>query len=231
VDEIWKGCDAESEQPLEQTSGLGIPSRLGAPPCAHPPHCPRVAELFQLPLLSNTTLGAPFSTLICPSSPLSTLPHRAELPRRRLISFWTSLQAQGRAPSSPTSPSHLPPSFLSHRAELPRRRLISFWTSLKHKVEPQLADIAGAAEAEVREMLRAGGLLRSTRLSQREVQRLLLSEANAAFDPRARKAVNQDMSRPLCDYFINSSHNTYLTGNQARDAPTTAPVDPLHAIP
>lgn len=72
-------------------------------------------------------------------------------------------------------------------------------------------------------MLRAGGLLRSARLSQREVQRLLLSDANAAFDPHVRKAVVQDMSRPLCDYFINSSHNTYLTGNQASAAPAPKP--------
>jgi len=38
---------------------------------------------------------------------------------------------------------------LEAETELPRYRLLSFWTSLKQKVEPQLEDVAGAAEAEV----------------------------------------------------------------------------------
>ena len=50
-------------------------------------------------------------------------------------------------------------------------------------------------------------------LKLREFQRLLLSDENSAFDP-AHQHVHQDMTRPLSDYLIFSSHNTYLTGNQ-----------------
>jgi hypothetical protein len=41
----------------------------------------------------------------------------------------------------------------------------------------------------------------------------LSSPSNAILDPAQRK-VCQDMSRPLPDYFISSSHNTYLIGHQ-----------------
>ena len=36
---------------------------------------------------------------------------------------------------------------------------------------------------------------------------------NALFDPRDRR-VYQDMTRPLSDYFMSTSHNTYIGGNQ-----------------
>ena len=46
-----------------------------------------------------------------------------------------------------------------------------------------------------------------------DLQQLFLSPANSALDPAALAATH-DMNRPLCEYWINSSHNTYLVGNQ-----------------
>lgn len=42
----------------------------------------------------------------------------------------------------------------------------------------------------------------------------VMSEENDIFDPEKTKFRPQDMKRSLSEYWINSSHNTYLTGNQ-----------------
>jgi hypothetical protein len=42
----------------------------------------------------------------------------------------------------------------------------------------------------------------------------LTSHFNVVCRPLQMREVYQDMTRPLCDYYVNSSHNTYLEGNQ-----------------
>jgi hypothetical protein len=42
----------------------------------------------------------------------------------------------------------------------------------------------------------------------------VLSEDNDAFDPRRESYKEKSMHRPISEYWINSSHNTYLTGDQ-----------------
>jgi hypothetical protein len=49
-------------------------------------------------------------------------------------------------------------------------------------------------------------------------QTVLTSRYNGAVDPCHLDEVYMDMTRPLSEYWINSSHNTYLTGDQFRSS-------------
>ena len=51
-------------------------------------------------------------------------------------------------------------------------------------------------------------------LTETTFRTVLLSANNDAFDPHVRSLINEDMSLPLSHYYINSSHNSYLEGNQ-----------------
>lgn len=44
----------------------------------------------------------------------------------------------------------------------------------------------------------------------------LMSRANDAYDPEKRRFDPTTLTRPLTHYWINSSHNTYLTGDQLK---------------
>ena len=76
-----------------------------------------------------------------------------------------------------------------------------------------IAESNPVAHAELTALLDANRLRNEARLSAAHLQRLLLCDGNSAFAPQELEPMDE-MTRPLCEYFINSSHNTYLTGNQ-----------------
>lgn len=53
--------------------------------------------------------------------------------------------------------------------------------------------------------------LYTDRLSSKGLMEYLMSEENNIIDIGHLNRTH-DMGQPLCHYFINSSHNTYLTG-------------------
>jgi phosphatidylinositol phospholipase C delta len=52
------------------------------------------------------------------------------------------------------------------------------------------------------------------RINRDQFEAFLLMHANDAFDPDKEKHDKADMDQPLSEYWINSSHNTYLIGDQ-----------------
>lgn len=52
-------------------------------------------------------------------------------------------------------------------------------------------------------------------LSRKNFHLFLTSSLNHAFNP-LHSTVYQDMNQPLAHYFIESSHNTYLEGDQLK---------------
>ena len=50
----------------------------------------------------------------------------------------------------------------------------------------------------------------------------IYSEENQIFDEYNRNKVYQDMTHPISSYFIASSHNTYLEGDQLRSNSSAA---------
>ena len=60
----------------------------------------------------------------------------------------------------------------------------------------------------------AGEGLDPTRIDKDRFEVYLLGEDNDAFDPRQEAYEDRSMHKPISEYWINSSHNTYLTGDQ-----------------
>ena len=95
-----------------------------------------------------------------------------------------------------------------HEDGVALREVERFWEELQ--VPPMFGD---AFRSELSRLLDATRLAHEARLGAAQLQRLLLCDANSAFDPSLRKRPH-DMTRPLHEYHISSSHNTYLFGSQ-----------------
>ena len=54
----------------------------------------------------------------------------------------------------------------------------------------------------------------NTRIDKNRFEAYLLGEDNDAFDPKRETFSIKSMARPISEYWVNSSHNTYLTGDQ-----------------
>jgi hypothetical protein len=79
--------------------------------------------------------------------------------------------------------------------------------------EGQLAELIESATRQLLDAERPPGEL--PLLSYKGFQRLLMdTSVNAAMPAHKARAVYMDMTLPLSSYFISSSHNTYLSGNQ-----------------
>jgi hypothetical protein len=69
-------------------------------------------------------------------------------------------------------------------------------------------------EVEVPHVAGDGATKDAERIDKDRFEVYLLGEDNDAFDPRREAYKEQTMNRPISEYWINSSHNTYLTGDQ-----------------
>uniref|UniRef100_A0AAQ4Q929 1-phosphatidylinositol 4,5-bisphosphate phosphodiesterase gamma n=1 Tax=Gasterosteus aculeatus aculeatus TaxID=481459 RepID=A0AAQ4Q929_GASAC len=87
-----------------------------------------------------------------------------------------------------------------------------------HFLPPGWSQESWAADlSRVREFLAGytrGGPQPEPMLQLDEFLTFLFSKENSVCDPRLSPVVADDMKRPLSQYWISSSHNTYLTGDQ-----------------
>ena len=100
-----------------------------------------------------------------------------------------------------------------------RASLVRFWKAVqlgadKPRDEAEAAALHARAESEVHALFSGLDMPQDARFSFTDLQRMMLSEANTLFDPAETAKVHHDMGQPLSQYYINSSHNTYCTGNQ-----------------
>lgn len=58
------------------------------------------------------------------------------------------------------------------------------------------------------------GIIVDENLSRARFEVFLYHELNDAFDPASQEAPQKPLNEPMAAYFINTSHNTYLTGDQ-----------------
>jgi hypothetical protein len=66
------------------------------------------------------------------------------------------------------------------------------------------------------------------RIDKLRFEAYLLAEDNCAFDPTKEQYDPQCMRRPISEYWVNSSHNTYLTGINSHCIPVSICIPMLY---
>jgi len=79
-------------------------------------------------------------------------------------------------------------------------------------MEDVMQIFAGLHELELADV--ANYITQPNYISLEQFEAYLLSRSNDIFSPEREQFCKNDMNKPLSEYWINSSHNTYLTGHQ-----------------
>lgn len=104
------------------------------------------------------------------------------------------------------------------KTNMGRISLDGFYKFLNEEQQDELAENKEQVSEFLRAYLRDVDLQRDTvdpYLTETEFIDFLFSQENSIFDPINLKVVH-DMNQPLTNYWLASSHNTYLTGDQIK---------------
>ena len=113
--------------------------------------------------------------------------------------------------------------------EITLQKLMQFHDSYHHAYKMYIARNKSAHYVASQKLLSLAGFIRYKCYSVNCTDHIrfsislfsfLRSRDNSAIDPE-HETVYQDMTQPLSHYFINSSHNTYLEGDQLRGKSST----------
>ncbi|CEO98340.1 unnamed protein product (mitochondrion) [Plasmodiophora brassicae] len=152
--------------------------------------------------------------LTCTKQEVKAQFESANVNRYDLIDFSTITRLSLRLRSSPSVYLDIfrPYGSLDEKSKL-RLNAKQFQTFLRIEQRMEI-DEAEASDLLSRFVSKDGGRDPPT-LRIYELVLYVTGDGNTLFDP-ARMRLYQDMTRPLCDYFINSSHNTYLEADQIK---------------
>ena len=142
------------------------------------------------------------------SSALET--RHGSMERAAFEQFWTEEQQRRALPLEPPSPPP-PPGAAPGAAEASAAAAPATVAPPQRKQPPTPRRSSTMAAPATRDFV-----------SGAELCDLLLADGNELFDPIEDSVDAGAMRRPLCEYWINSSHNTYLEGDQLASASTAA---------
>mmetsp|Transcript_9705 Transcript_9705/g.14902 ORF Transcript_9705/g.14902 Transcript_9705/m.14902 type:complete len:839 (-) Transcript_9705:154-2670(-) len=94
-----------------------------------------------------------------------------------------------------------------------------FLVATQHETNAKLTDVQFMfMEINDMEINRENEEIRQNHISRTRFEMFLHHESNDAYDPKKQEFDQATLNEPISKYWINSSHNTYLTGDQLRSA-------------